>query len=116
MLATVTYFISFHLLWSFMAVPYLYAISIAYVLSVITHFIANRHITFQDRNKEKLFLEIRKYFVVVIGNYFFNVSVVYVTVDLLELSPYIGILSAIAIVTVFSYLAAHFWIFKESKE
>lgn len=109
-LTAVIYFGLFTLFWKFTGFSYQYAVSVAYVLSVIVHFTANRNITFKSQDTN-IFTQLKKYLVMVLINYAITLIIVRFTVESLNLSPYIGIFLAIGTTVSSGYLMSRYWIF-----
>src|SRR3990167_9049291 len=65
------------------------SISIAFVMSVLTHFTLNRRVTFKS-HKEKFHGQIARYIVMTAINYSITLTVAYVVIDALHYSPYIS--------------------------
>lgn len=114
-LSAVVYFTAFALLYNLLKVDYKIAVSIAYFLSAIFNFLANRYFTFQSHGKD-LFLHLIKYTAMLAINYLITLAVVRFIVENLELSPYLGILGAIALTVGSGYLMAKYWVFQTTME
>lgn len=113
-LAALIYFVIFTVLWKELEFCYEYAITAAYLSSVIFHFIANKHITF--RNTDHRFLaQVIRYVSLAIMNYLITMIVVYVVVTSLHFSPYLGIFLSIGVTVGFGYLMSLFWVFRMSE-
>lgn len=104
-------FASFGIFWSLVGLPYAYAVSIAYVLSVIFHFTANRHITFKSQGTNFL-PQLSKYLVLIFINYFVTLFIVNYVVTVLHLSPYFGLVMAIGATVLTGYFMSRYWIFQ----
>ncbi|EKD75548.1 MAG: hypothetical protein ACD_44C00102G0003 [uncultured bacterium] len=104
------YFLSFSICWKLLRLSYPYAISIAYVLSVLFHFTANRNITFKSYGTNIL-PQTLKYLTMVIMNYGITLLIVNIAVEILHLSPYIGIVCAIGATVGSGYLMSRLWVF-----
>ena len=105
--------ISFSILWNGLKINYQVSASIAYVLGVLFHFFANRHITFKSGNVH-LMQQVPKYLVMIILNYFITITVIKLCVETLYLSPYLGIVIAIGTTVSISYWMSRLWIFQTS--
>ena len=102
---------SFALFWHLFSWQYQVAVSIAYVLSVITHFFGNRHLTFRGRG-QCIKSHVGKYIVMLGLNYLITLAVVTLVVSKLHFSPYIGMVGAIACTVFVSYFLSKNWVFK----
>lgn len=111
-LSAIVNFVSFTLLWKIM--DYRIAVSIAYVLSVIVHFSANRNLTFNSRDTNML-QQLPRYLTTIILNYFITLSVVHVVVETFNQSPYLGIFCSIGATVGVSYTLLRFWVFREKR-
>lgn len=105
------YFLSFSICWKLLKLSYFYAVSIAYVLSVLFHFTANRNITFKCY-EAKILPQTLKYLTMVMINYGITLLIVNIVVEILRLSPYIGIVCSIGATVGSGYLMSRFWIFQ----
>jgi putative flippase GtrA len=85
-------------------------VSLAYVLAVSFHFLANRKYTFIAADGE-LRLQFARYLGVLLVNYLITISVVTFFVDGLGLSTYVGAMISIAVTVAIGYLASKFWVF-----
>ncbi len=114
-LSAIVYFSVFSLLWKVLEVNYNIAITIAYILSVIFHFNANRYFTFKSHGK-KILQHLIKYFIMLLFNYAVTLVIVYIIVEHLYLSPYLGIVISIGTTMNTGYLLSRYWIFQVSAE
>ena len=110
-LSAVENFVSFGVFWQLFKISYAYSVSIAYVLSVIFHFIANRNMTFKHRGTN-MAPQISKYLVMIMINYLITLAIVNATVQIIGLSPYIGIVLSIGTTVGIGYLTSRLWIFR----
>lgn len=110
-LSAVVNFSSFGLLWNWLGLNYQIAVTIAYILSVIFHFVANRRFTFQSHGTH-FFRHLPKYAVMILINYLITLLIVRISVEILHLSPYIGIILAIGATVNIGYLLSRFWVFR----
>ena len=108
------YFVVFTLFWKWFDVNYKISVSIGYVLSVVTHFTANRRFTYQSHDK-KLHTQLPKYLSVVLLNYLITLFIVHGMVSTLHLSPYFGIVVSIGITLLIGYLMTKHWVFKKTE-
>lgn len=109
--SALVYFLSFAWLWNSLHLNYKLAVSIAYLLSVIVHFTANRRITFRAHD-HVLSKQLAKYSVMIAINYCITLFVMHGVVTHLGWSPYLGIVCSIAMTVGIGYLIAKFWVFR----
>lgn len=105
---------SFTIFWRVLKIDYRIAVSLAYVLSVIVHFYLNRSLTFKIQGKPT-HQQFIKYLMMIAINYFMTLLVMYLVVEKIHWSPYIGILAAIGATVGISYLLLRYWVFAEKK-
>jgi len=109
-LAAAVNFASFTFLWKFISLNYQIALSVAYILSVIVHFVANRWLTFQSHRTHFL-LQMPRYLTMIFINYLITLGVTRVVVEILHMTPYLGILFAIGVTINTSYFMLRYWVF-----
>lgn len=107
-------FASFTILWKFANLNYQIAVSAAYVLSVVVHFLTNRKLTFESDHTHFL-LQMPRYLTMIFINYLITLTVTHVVVEMLHLTPYIGILLSIGVTINVSYLMLRYWVFPRTK-
>jgi len=107
--------LSFGFFWHYAHLNYQVSVSIAYVLSVLVHFILNRYVTFGDYSTTFL-PQIQRYLIMLATNYLITLLIVQLVVELLHFSPYAGIIGAIGCTVSISYFMSRFWIFNSSKQ
>lgn len=114
MVGAATAVIYFFVMWvadSILAFNYIAAVSVAYFISTIFHFLANRHFTF-GAVKERHGHQLIRYLVMWILNYLITLAVVGVCVERFLLSPYIGVCVSVAFTMFTGYVLARYWVFK----
>jgi putative flippase GtrA len=111
LLSAIVYFSSFTVLWKYLDVNYNIAVSIAYGLSILFHFNANRHFTFKSRGP-KIFQHLIKYLIMTFFNYLLTLLIINIVVERFHLSPYLGIVLSIAVTMNIGYLLFRYWIFQ----
>jgi putative flippase GtrA len=109
-ISAIVNFGSFSLLWNVCGINYKLAVSIAYFLSVVVHFFANRRITFASHNIHFL-RQMPRYLTMIFINYLITLMVTRFTVEVLLLSPYIGIVLSIGVTINTSYFMLRYWVF-----
>ncbi len=109
------YFGVFALLHDIIGVGYQIAVSCGYGCGVVFHFLANRSLTFKDAGGH-IPAQLVKYAVVVGINYVVTLIVVGVTVEVFGLSPYLGVLAAVAATTLAGYALFASWVFRGQRD
>jgi putative flippase GtrA len=95
-----------------LGLEYFWAITSAYIISTLFHFLANKHFTFKSSSKIKL-PQILKYLVVWCLNYLITILVVQSGYYFYRISPYISVLLSLFITTFIGYSASRHWIFND---
>lgn len=90
---------------------YRIAVSIAYVIAVSFHFLANRKFTFRVSDS-RVVRQFFRYIGVLLINYLITISIVSLSVDRLGVSPYEGVAASIAVTVVVGYIVTKFWVFR----
>ena len=106
-------FSSFALMWDIFHLPQRLSVSISYISAVTFHFFSNRVFTFQAGNAN-VYRQLFKYIIVTCLNYVITIVVVDVCVKMLFLSPYIGLMAAIATTVMTGVLFLKYWVFSET--
>ncbi|MBL7084036.1 MAG: GtrA family protein [Candidatus Aminicenantes bacterium] len=109
----VVQFSSFAMMWDIFHLPQRLSVSISYIAAVTFHFLSNRFFTFQAGNAD-VFKQLIKYIIIVCLNYIITIVVVDVCVKTLFLSPYIGVMAAIATTVMTGFLFLKYWVFGEA--
>lgn len=100
---------------SILGVKYIVAVSVAYVVSTLFHFLANRHFTFGAAQGHR-YSQITRYATMWVINYLITIFVVGFCVEHLLLSPYLGVCVSVVFTMCTGYLLARFWVFRVGKE
>lgn len=111
-LTFILYLALFTLLWEIFNLHYRFSISIAYITSVFFYFFSHRYFTFQSKNAPIL-NQFIKFIVMTMISYLITFVTMHVIVEILKLTPYIGLFLATAITIGFSYLLMFLWVFKK---
>lgn len=90
---------------------YRVGVTVAYVLAVSFHFLANRKFTFRAVNNQILHQSIR-YLGVLMINYLITLGVVYFCVDRFGISTYLSAALSIVITVSVGYFASKVWVFR----
>ncbi|OPY60428.1 MAG: GtrA-like protein [Syntrophorhabdaceae bacterium PtaU1.Bin034] len=109
----ITFALNCFLLWLFYgvaALDYRIAVSIAYVLVVVAHFLLNRAFTYKARGSSILG-QVGKYTGMLISNYFLTLIITMCTVELCSLSPYWGAVFATMASAVSSFILMKHFVF-----
>ena len=109
--AAFVYFSVFTVCWKVLKLDVKVSISIGYALSVITHFTANRRLTFRS-HKEKIRGQMMRYAIMTSVNYMVTLVVAHVVIGILHLSPYLSICASISVTVFIGYMLARNWVFK----
>lgn len=105
---------SFSLFWNYLHYNYQIAVSFAYVLGVLVHFLANKHLTFRDHTTA-FSQQIPRYIIMLLYNYLATIVIVRITVETLHFTPYAGIIAAIGFNLGINYLISRFWVFQSAR-
>ena len=98
-----------------LGIQYTVAVSLAYVVSTLFHFLANRHFTFgADHGHRKS--QIVRYLIMWIINYLITMLVVGLSVETIHLSPYIGVCVSVLFTMCVGYILGRYWVFKLKEE
>lgn len=92
--------------------PYMAAAALAYVASVIFHFLANRYFTFRVSGKPDLGEAIR-YLTIVGVNFMATMLVTMVAVEIFKTSTYVAAVLSILCTVQLTYFAGNRWIFRQ---
>ena len=109
-----TFFINlgfFHFFYASLAFNYKIAITISYVISVICHFMLHRFFTFKNR-EQAVAHHLVKYGVMLALNYGITLGAMWMTINILVLSPYFGLVFATAITAVTSFFTMKYFVFR----
>ena len=110
----ITAAIYFLVMWaadSMLGLNYIVAVSVAYFVSTVFHFLANRHFTFRAEG-EQHGRQIIRYLVMWLLNYLITIVIVSVSVERFLLSPYIGVCISVVFTVFIGYVLARYWVFK----
>ena len=109
-LAAVLYFGLFALTVEIFDIDYRVGISVAYLLAVSFHFLANRKFTFHNSDDHVIHQWFR-YLGILVINYLITLGVVSFFVSRLGFSSYFSIALSIVITVSVGFFASRFWIF-----
>ena len=91
---------------------YQFAVGVAYILSVVFHFLANRRFTFQ-LNVDPQFEEVFRYLTLVVGNLVITLIVTVFVIEVLGLTAYMATVISIAATIGVTFVASKYWVFKK---
>lgn len=109
----VTFIINYILVWIFfdlLIFNYRIAVTFGFVITVIIHFILNKTYTYKSTDKIKIY-HLGKYGLMLLINYGITITISIVTVELLGLSPYIGIIFATVVTAFSSFILMKYMVF-----
>lgn len=118
LVGAITAIIYFFVMWLADAVfglPYIVAVSLAYFMSTVFHFLANKHFTF-DAALSRHERQIARYALMWFINYIITILVVGLCVERLHLSPYIGVCVSVLFTMCVGYILGRYWVFKVKEE
>lgn len=109
---SVIYFLvlAFHM--EVLGAGYNLSVSIAYFVSVVFQFNANRYFTFKSETTNVI-PQLAKYLALLLINYLVTILVVGLVVERLGLTAYHGVFASIPLIMVVGYLLSKHWIFKK---
>jgi putative flippase GtrA len=93
---------------------YRVGISVSYIISIIFHFSANRYITFQSYDSSMM-PQIFRYITMASFNYILTLVIVFISVEMLHLSPYVGAGIAVIFTVIIGFLLAKLWVFQTGR-
>ncbi|WP_145573394.1 GtrA family protein [Yersinia alsatica] len=106
------YFLFIWVMKTFIGLSYLFTVSLAYFISVLFHFFANKYFTFSISTLGESKAIIVRYLFLLILNYFITISIVGFCVDVLYFSTYISVCISAVFTMCTGYLLARYWVFK----
>lgn len=110
----VTFFVNlsiFHVFYKIFHIDYGAAISIAYVITVLCHFSSHRIFTFNAVDRQ-LVHHAGKYILMLVFNYMLTMTVVWLAVEVVWVSPYIGVIAATAMTAISSFFVMTYFVFR----
>ena len=109
------YFLVMWFMDAILGIQYTVAVSLAYFVSTVFHFLANRHFTFDAAHGQNG-SQIVRYLLMWFINYLITILVVSLSVETLHLSPYIGVCVSVLFTMCVGYILGRFWVFKVNEE
>ncbi len=108
------YFFSFHLFYGLIRFDYRIAVSIAYIITVICHFLLHRTFTYRATEQE-LIHNLWKYLLMLAINYAITLTAMWFVVAIAQSSPYIGLILATISTTLVSFFVMKHFVFESKK-
>lgn len=108
-----TFALNFCLVWLFYgkaALDYRIAVSCAYFITVVAHFILNRSFTYGQKGGS-IAPDTLKYCIMLLANYLITLSITTATVELAKLTPYYGIIFSTFATAFSSFLLMKHFVF-----
>jgi len=104
------YFFAMWLANTIFGFQYIAAVSLAYFISTVFHFLANKHFTF-SAGHGLYGNQIARYSLLWFVNYLITIVVVGLCVEKLKFSPYIGVCVSVLITMFVGYVLGRYWVF-----
>jgi putative flippase GtrA len=101
----------FHLFYGLLGLDYRIAVSLAYVITVISHFLLHRFFTFSAK-EQYLMHNAGKYLLMLALNYAITMTVVWLVVEVVGISPYFGVVASSATTATVSFFVMKYFVFK----
>lgn len=115
LIGVITFILNFLLIWlffGFIGLDYRFAVTLAYIITLIAHFGLNRTFTYKAKGPS-LIAHIAKYSLLLIVNYLITLFVNIITVEILGLTPYYGVIFATGCVMFTSFLLMKYYVFSK---
>ena len=104
-------FISFHLFYGLFRLDYRIAVSLAYIVTVSCHFSLHRIFTFRATDQQ-IAHNAGKYLFMLIMNYGITLTVVWLVVEIVGWSPYVGVIASSAATASASFFIMKYFVFQ----
>lgn len=114
LVGVITFGVNYFFVWLFYGVltlDYRIAVSIAFVVTVIVHFILSRTVTYKANAVSQIVHHIWKYGVMLAINYMINLWVSIIVVEVCGLTTYLGVVFATAITMGSSFFLMKYFVF-----
>jgi putative flippase GtrA len=102
---------SFHICYGLLSLNYKIATSIAYIITTGAHFLLNRIFTFRATG-QNISHHTFKYLIMLFLNYILTLMIMFVSVKLLTLSPYLALAISTAIIACSNFLVMRHIVFR----
>ena len=107
------YSLLFHLFYGIVQIDYRLAASIAYIVTVFAHFHLHRTFTFKG-SEQTVGHNIWKYIFMLILNYINMLTIMWLLVDMLKISPYLSLIASTGVTASVSFLMMKYFVFKSN--
>ena len=104
------YSLTFHIFYAYVQLDYRIAITIAYLITVSTHFLLNRRYTFANTNTTVM-PSLLKYSMMLAVNYLLILLIMWLLVDILKCTPYLGLILPSLIGAFTSFMIMKYFVF-----
>ena len=108
------YLFVFHLFYGYLRFDYRIGATIAYIITVVTHFILNRAFTFSAVDQEVIH-NLWKYMLMLLVNYLSLLVVMWVMVNLIQGSPYLGVIFSTLWSAAINFFMMKYFVFEQKK-
>jgi len=109
----ITFILNYFFVWLFYGVfilDYRVAVTLAYIVTVMTHFVLSRTFTYKI-NKTPITHHLWRYGLMLTINYLLSISISIVTVVAFGLSPYFGVVFATIAIACLSFVLMKYFVF-----
>jgi putative flippase GtrA len=106
-------FLTFHLFYGLAKLDYRVSVSLAYAVTVVCHFLLNRFFTF-DAAEQQLVHNVGKYLAMLGLNYAITITMAWFVVEVLGLSPYLGVVASTIATACTSFFVMKYFVFGKS--
>jgi putative flippase GtrA len=104
----------FHFFYGLLAYDYKVAVSLAYLMTLVSHFFLHRFFTFAA-GEQALIHHTWRYLLMLGLNYILSISVVWITVEIAGISPYFGVVASTGVTAFSSFFVMKHFVFREGK-
>jgi putative flippase GtrA len=105
-------FSMFHLFYALGDLDYRISVSLAYGITVVSHFLLHRFFTF-DAAGQQLFRNLGKYLAMLVLNYGITIAMAWFVVEVIGLSPYFGVIASTAATACSSFFVMKYFVFEK---
>lgn len=101
----------FHLFYgSIFKLNYKVAVTIAYIVTVCSHFVLNRTFTYKAVG-QKITSHVWRYVIMLVSNYLLTLLVVWFVVNIVKSSPYLGLVASTGVGAMVSFFVMKYFVF-----
>ncbi len=108
------YFLTFYLFFELIGLDYRIAATLAYLLTICSHFLLNRFFTFGAAEQEVIH-NLWKYMLMLLFNYVTLLSVIWTCVNSIKISPYFGVLLSTGLSMLMNFFIMKYFVFFEEE-